>query len=81
MRKFFGYILSPFVIIAFFLVLLVFQPIQWICYKLFWLYCAHKRSVGYIKSLSFKYSLFGRQQGSFYQQAKFTNRQTHYFFG
>jgi len=44
MRKFFGYILSPFVIIAFFLVLLIFQPIQWICYKFFG-YAAHKRSV------------------------------------
>jgi len=44
MRKFFGYILSPFVIIAFFLVLLVFQPIQWVCYKFFG-YAAHKRSV------------------------------------
>ncbi len=44
MRKFLGYILSPFVIIAFFLVLLVFQPIQWICYRFFG-YAAHKRSV------------------------------------
>jgi len=44
MRKFFGYILSPLVIIAFFLVLLVFQPIQWISYKFFG-YAAHKRSV------------------------------------
>jgi 1-acyl-sn-glycerol-3-phosphate acyltransferase len=44
MRKFLGYILSPFAIIAFFLVLLVFQPVQWICYRLFG-YAAHKRSV------------------------------------
>jgi 1-acyl-sn-glycerol-3-phosphate acyltransferase len=44
MRKFFGYILSPFVIVAFFLVLLIFQPIQWVCYKFFG-YTAHKRSV------------------------------------
>jgi len=44
MRKFLGYILSPFTILAFFLVLLVFQPIQWVCYKLFG-YTAHKRSV------------------------------------
>jgi 1-acyl-sn-glycerol-3-phosphate acyltransferase len=44
MRKFFGYILSPFVIIAFFLALLIFQPIQWFCYKVFG-YAAHKRSV------------------------------------
>jgi 1-acyl-sn-glycerol-3-phosphate acyltransferase len=44
MRKFFGYILSPFVIIAFFLVLLIFQPVQWVCYKVFG-YTAHKWSV------------------------------------
>jgi len=44
MRKLFGYILSPFVIIAFFLVLLVFQPIQWVCYRFFG-YAAHKRAV------------------------------------
>jgi len=44
MRKFLGYILSPFVIIAFFLTLLIFQPIQWICYKLGG-YSAHKKSV------------------------------------
>ncbi|MBB3055124.1 lysophospholipid acyltransferase family protein [Mucilaginibacter gotjawali] len=44
MRKFFGYILSPFVIITFFLALLIFQPIQWFCYKVFG-YAAHKRSV------------------------------------
>ncbi|WP_295666699.1 1-acyl-sn-glycerol-3-phosphate acyltransferase [uncultured Mucilaginibacter sp.] len=44
MRKFFGYILSPLVIITFFLALLIFQPIQWFCYKVFG-YAAHKRSV------------------------------------
>jgi 1-acyl-sn-glycerol-3-phosphate acyltransferase len=44
MRKFFGYILSPFTILAFFLVLIVFQPLQWIAYKVFG-YAAHKRVV------------------------------------
>jgi 1-acyl-sn-glycerol-3-phosphate acyltransferase len=44
MKKFLGYFLSPFAILAFFLVLLVFQPVQWICYRLFG-YSAHKRSV------------------------------------
>ena len=34
MKKFFGYILSPFAIIAFFLVLIIFHPLQWICLKL-----------------------------------------------
>ena len=44
MRKFLGYILTPFVGIAFFLVLIIFQPIQWVSYKFFG-YKAHKRSV------------------------------------
>jgi len=44
MRKFFGYILTPFVAIAFILVLVIFQPIQWLSYKLGG-YSAHKRSV------------------------------------
>jgi 1-acyl-sn-glycerol-3-phosphate acyltransferase len=44
MRKLLGYILSPLVIIAFFLVLLVFWPIQWLCFTLSG-YAAHKRSV------------------------------------
>lgn len=44
MRKLLGYIISPFAILAFFLVLVIFQPIQWICYKLGG-YTEHKRSV------------------------------------
>ncbi|MCC8425315.1 1-acyl-sn-glycerol-3-phosphate acyltransferase [Mucilaginibacter sp. UR6-11] len=44
MRKFLGYILSPFAIAAFFLVLIIFQPIQWISYNLFG-YKAHKNVV------------------------------------
>lgn len=44
MKKFLGYILSPFTIIAFFLVLCVFQPIQWVCYRFFG-YKAHKKAV------------------------------------
>ncbi|RZA01506.1 MAG: 1-acyl-sn-glycerol-3-phosphate acyltransferase [Sphingobacteriaceae bacterium] len=44
MRKFLGYILSPIAILAFFLVLCIFQPIQWLSYKLGG-YSAHKRSV------------------------------------
>jgi 1-acyl-sn-glycerol-3-phosphate acyltransferase len=44
MRKFFGYILSPFTILAFFVVLLIFQPLQWIAYKFFG-YTAHKKVV------------------------------------
>ncbi|MEE1946141.1 lysophospholipid acyltransferase family protein [Pedobacter sp. KR3-3] len=44
MRKLFGYILSPLFYIAFGLLLCIFHPIQWICYKLFG-YKAHKKSV------------------------------------
>ncbi|MFA6086431.1 lysophospholipid acyltransferase family protein [Mucilaginibacter sp.] len=44
MKKLLGYILSPFVIAAFFLLLVIFHPIQWMCYN--WGgYKAHKRSV------------------------------------
>jgi 1-acyl-sn-glycerol-3-phosphate acyltransferase len=44
MRKFLGYFLSPITTVAFFLVLCIFQPIQWVCYRFFG-YKAHKRSV------------------------------------
>jgi len=44
MRKFLGYILSPFATIAFFLVLLIFHPVQWLSYKMGG-YAAHKRVV------------------------------------
>jgi len=44
MRKFLGYILSPIAIIAFMLVLVIFQPIQWVAYKMFG-YSAHKKVV------------------------------------
>jgi len=44
MKKLLGYILSPVAIAAFFLLLLIFHPIQWMCYN--WGgYKAHKRSV------------------------------------
>jgi 1-acyl-sn-glycerol-3-phosphate acyltransferase len=44
MKKFLGYILSPIFYLLFGLSLLVFHPIQWICYRLFG-YKAHKISV------------------------------------
>jgi 1-acyl-sn-glycerol-3-phosphate acyltransferase len=44
MKKFLGYFLSPIAIVAFFLVLCIFQPVQWVCYRLFG-YKAHKRVV------------------------------------
>ncbi|QXV66290.1 1-acyl-sn-glycerol-3-phosphate acyltransferase [Mucilaginibacter sp. 21P] len=44
MRKFLGYILSPIAIGVFFLSLLIFHPLQWICLKAGG-YSAHKRCV------------------------------------
>ncbi|MEO7213045.1 lysophospholipid acyltransferase family protein [Mucilaginibacter sp.] len=44
MKKFLGYILSPFAIVAFLLLLCIFHPIQWVCYNWFG-YAAHKKSV------------------------------------
>ena len=44
MNKFLGYILSPVFYFFFLLTLIVFQPIQWVCYKFFG-YKAHKVSV------------------------------------
>nr|WP_121269681.1 lysophospholipid acyltransferase family protein [Pedobacter schmidteae] len=44
MNKFLGYIFSPLFYIFFGLVLLIFHPIQWICYNFFG-YKAHKASV------------------------------------
>ncbi|WP_449439924.1 lysophospholipid acyltransferase family protein [Pedobacter steynii] len=44
MNKFFGYIFSPIFYLFFFLTLIIFQPIQWVSYRLFG-YKAHKTSV------------------------------------
>jgi 1-acyl-sn-glycerol-3-phosphate acyltransferase len=44
MRKFLGYILSPIAVAVFFLFLLIFHPLQWICLRLGG-YAAHKRCV------------------------------------
>ena len=44
MNKFFGYIFSPLFYLFFGLTLIIFQPIQWVCYRLFG-YQAHKASV------------------------------------
>ncbi len=59
MKKFLGYIFTPIAALAFFLVLVIFQPIQWICYKAFG-YAAHKRSVDLLNLclLSTYYLLF-----------------------
>jgi 1-acyl-sn-glycerol-3-phosphate acyltransferase len=50
MRKFFGYILSPIHYLLFGLVLVVFHPVQWICFNVFG-YRAHKWSVDFMNSL------------------------------
>lgn len=47
MNKFLGYILTPLFYLFFFLTLIVFQPIQWVCFRLFG-YKAHKVSVDYL---------------------------------
>lgn len=44
MRKFLGYLLTPLHYICFGLVLIIFHPIQWLCFNLFG-YKAHKRAV------------------------------------
>lgn len=44
MRKFLGYILSPIAVAVFFLSLLIFHPLQWLCLKVGG-YSAHKRCV------------------------------------
>lgn len=44
MNKFLGYIFSPIFYLFFFLSLVIFQPIQWVCYRRFG-YKAHKTSV------------------------------------
>jgi 1-acyl-sn-glycerol-3-phosphate acyltransferase len=53
MRKFIGYILTIIAIPAFFLVLIVFQPLQWISYKFFG-YSAHKRVVDILNLCLFR---------------------------
>ena len=46
MNKILGYLLSPIFYIFFFLTMLVFQPIQWICFRFG--YLPHKKSVDYL---------------------------------
>jgi 1-acyl-sn-glycerol-3-phosphate acyltransferase len=59
MRKFLGYILSPFAILVFLFWLCLFQPIQWVSYKFFG-YKAHKAVVDFLDLLLTKtvYLLF-----------------------
>jgi 1-acyl-sn-glycerol-3-phosphate acyltransferase len=44
MKKFFGYILTPIITVAFLLMLCIFHPLQWLAYKLGG-YSAHKKVV------------------------------------
>ncbi|MEO8886629.1 MAG: lysophospholipid acyltransferase family protein [Mucilaginibacter sp.] len=61
MKKFLGYFLSPIAIIAFLLILCIFQPIQWLCFNLGG-YKAHKKSVDILNFFltSTAYILFNR---------------------
>ncbi len=47
MKKILSYLLSPFFYIYFGLILLVFQPVQWICYNVFG-YNTHKKAVDFL---------------------------------
>ncbi|MGN6641124.1 MAG: lysophospholipid acyltransferase family protein [Mucilaginibacter sp.] len=68
MRKFFGYILSPIHYLFFGLVLVVFHPIQWLCFNAFG-YKAHKWVVDVMNwCLTATYYLLG-------DTVKFTNKQ------
>lgn len=68
MNKFLGYIFSPLFYFFFLLWLIIFQPIQWICYKLFG-YKAHKASVDALNFfLTYTQLLLG-------SSIKFTNEQ------
>lgn len=61
MRKIIGFILSPLHYIAFGLALVIFQPIQWVCYKAFG-YKAHKYSVDILNFfLTSTYYLLGNR--------------------
>lgn len=53
MRKLLGYILSPFALLAFYLVLVIFQPVQWVAFKYFG-YAAHKRVVDILNLCLFR---------------------------
>jgi len=44
MKKFLGYLLTPLATGVFLLVLIIFQPIQWVCFRFFG-YSAHKKAV------------------------------------
>jgi len=69
MSRFLGYILSAIHYPAFGLLLLIFQPIQWVCYTYFG-YNAHKKSVDILNfCLTKTYYLLGNR-------VTFTNKQT-----
>jgi 1-acyl-sn-glycerol-3-phosphate acyltransferase len=68
MRKLFGIILTPIHYIVFGLILVIFQPIQWVCYRFFG-YRAHKYSVDVLNFfLTSSYYVLGNR-------VSFTNNQ------
>jgi len=64
MNKILGYLLSPIFYLFFSLSLLVFHPIQWICYRWFG-YTAHKKSVDYLNFCLFYCQIFLGSSWSF----------------
>jgi 1-acyl-sn-glycerol-3-phosphate acyltransferase len=61
MKKFLGYFLAPFAVLAFLLILVIFQPLQWMAYNWFG-YKAHKQVVDVLNLflLSTGYIIFSR---------------------
>jgi 1-acyl-sn-glycerol-3-phosphate acyltransferase len=56
MEKIISYPISAFALVVFFTTLMIFHPIQWICYKFFG-YQAHKKSVDYLNFILLKIGL------------------------
>jgi 1-acyl-sn-glycerol-3-phosphate acyltransferase len=65
MKKFLGYIFTP-LQRAFFLVLVIFQPIQWVCFRFFG-YSAHKKAVDILNLMPIAHGLFTGQYGNLCQ--------------
>ena len=56
MKKIISYPFSAFALIVFFVILMIFHPIQWVCYTVFG-YQAHKKSVDYLNFILLKVGL------------------------
>lgn len=67
MNKLLGYIFTPLFYFFFFLTLVIFQPIQWVCYRLFG-YKAHKKSVDTLNFFLTYCQIFSGNSTTFIQQ-------------